>query len=314
MKPLKLTLLAALAVLLSSCFFFPEEEPLLPPPVIKQDDVTYVTYAAKRADIVSRSTASGYVVSANEDDCFFTAYTGNIKAVYPRPGELVSEGDLIAELDCGELDFETETARLTAELARLDYAASPTETRKLEYELAQNAYEQLRTRLDGARIYAPRSGRVTFVERLNPGEEVNPYRVLVRIADPNSICASAMLNDTNRSSFKEGGEVEITVGGSVYPGEIASITDDKVTAEFTDSAPDFSKMGSFADITVIKGRSLNAVVIPRSLIKNLGGKTYVQILDDDGSKKDVEVVTGIMNAAEIEIVSGLDEGQQVVVK
>jgi len=289
---------------------------LLPPPVIKQDDVTYVTYAAKKADIVNRVVASGYVVSEKEADCFFTAYTGNIKAIYPRPGDYVNEGDLIAELDVGELAFETETARLKAELARLD-AASGRESDNLAYELAQNTYEQLKARLDGSRVTAPMTGRVSFAEALRPGEEVNPYRVLARVCDPEAICAAANLNDTNMNAFEPGAQVEIVIGGVTYEGAVAQTPqtgDPRLIAEFTGGKPDFSLMGSFADIAIIKGKSEGAIVIPRNLVKSSGGKTYVQILDEDEVKKDVEVVTGIVNAVEIEIVSGLAEGQRVVVK
>jgi len=315
MKTIRLVISAVFAAFfLTSCFFFPEEEPLLPPPVIKEDDVTYVTYAAKRADIISRAVASGYVVSAEEAECYFTEYSGNIKAVYPRPGDYIKEGELVAELDAGELEYETETARLKAELARLDYTSSGTEADKLEYELAQNTYEQLRARMDGARIFAPMSGRVCFVERLNPGEEIKPYRVLVKIAVPDKIRAFAALNETNITSFKKGDTVQIEVDGAVYGGVVSLIEDGKLTAEFTGGKPDFSSMGSFADIVIIKGKSLNTIVIPKNLVKNLGGKTYVQILDDNGAKQDAEVITGISNAVEIEIVSGLSEGQRVVVK
>lgn len=324
MNKAKFAVLSAFsAVILSSCFFFPKEEPLLPPPVIKQDEVTYVTYSARKADITNRVVAGGYVVSRVEADCFFTAYTGNIKAIYPRPGDYVEEGDLIAELDAGELAFDVETARLKAELARLDYAASGKEAAKLAYELAQNTYEQLRTRMDGSVVTAPMSGRVSFTESLRPGEEVNPYRVLARISDPAALCAAARLNDTNTDAFEVGVAVEIVVGGVSYGGVVAqtpksakaaATDDDRLIAEFGDTAPDFAEMGNFADIAVIKGKSVGAIVIPRNLVKSSGGKTYVQILDDDEVKKDVEVVTGIVNATEIEIVSGLREGQRVVVK
>ncbi|MDR0223082.1 MAG: efflux RND transporter periplasmic adaptor subunit [Oscillospiraceae bacterium] len=309
------------AFLLASCFFFPDEEPILAPPVIMRDEVTYVTYTAKRGEIVSRAVTTGYVVSRAQADCFFTDYTGNLKTVYPRPGDFVEKGDLIAELDVGELDFDLEAARLNAELAALTYAATGAQTDKLEMELAQNAYEQYQNRMDGSKIYAPASGRVSFVERLNPGEEINPYRVLVRIIDPDDLHVAATLTDVN--VYAKGDAVEIKIGGDGYAGVITRTPRDArdegaedanaLWADFAGEAPTFSDLGKLADIILILGKSENAVIIPKNLVKNLDGKTYVQIFED-GEKRDVEVAVGISNATETEIVSGLEAGQQVVVK
>ena len=59
--------------------------------------------------------------------------------------------------------------------------------------------------------------------------------------------------------------------------------------------------------------SENAIVIPKHLVKSDGEREYVQIYVD-GEKIEVDVVTGITNATEVEIVSGLKAGDQVIVK
>ena len=79
------------------------------------------------------------------------------------------------------------------------------------------------------------------------------------------------------------------------------------------SLPGFSKVGTVADISYIKEQAENAIVIPKYLVKTLSGKNYVQVYKD-GVKKETDVETGISNATEIQIVSGLSEGDEVVVK
>ena len=316
-----ITLAVVTALLMTSCFFFPEEEPLLPAPEISPDEVTYVTFTARRADIVSRTITTGYITSRTVADCFFTEYTGNLKAVYPRPGDFVEAGDLIAELDVGELVFELETARLQAALAQLTYNANPTQEARLNLELAENTHTMLQARMDGAQIFAPMSGQVSFVERLYPGEEINPHRVIVRIIDPDDLLASASVSESN--AYGLGDEVEIHVGDTVYPGIItytpwearADGADDVniIRAEFTGESATFSELGRLADIVLIRGRSENAVIIPRNLIRTLDGRTFVQVFED-GIKREADVVTGISNATEIEIISGLEEGDKVVVR
>ena len=58
---------------------------------------------------------------------------------------------------------------------------------------------------------------------------------------------------------------------------------------------------------------ISEIVIPKYLVKTLSGKNYVQVYKD-GVKKEADVETGISNATEIQIVSGLSEGDEVVVK
>ena len=79
------------------------------------------------------------------------------------------------------------------------------------------------------------------------------------------------------------------------------------------SLPGFGKVGTVADISYIKEQAENAIVIPKYLVKTLSGKNYVQVYKD-GVKKETDVETGISNATEIQIVSGLSEGDEVVVK
>ncbi|MDR0196808.1 MAG: hypothetical protein LBI36_01115 [Oscillospiraceae bacterium] len=315
-----LTVLAAVFSF-TSCFFFPDEEPILEPPTIMQDEVTYVTYTARRGEIVNRVVTTGYVSSRTQADCFFTDYTGRLKTIYPRPGDFVSEGELIAEFDVGELEFDLEAARLNAETAALVYAATGAQADKLALELAQNTYEQYRARMDGAKIYAPMSGQVSFVERLSPGEEVNPYRVLACIIIPDDLHVTATATDT--SAYNKGDAVTIKIGGDEYEGVITRTPWDArgegaedvnaLWADFVNGAPTFSDLGRLADIILVRNKNEDAVIIPKNLVKNLDGRTYVQIFED-GEKKDVDVVTGISNATEIEIVSGLKAGQQVVVR
>ena len=72
-------------------------------------------------------------------------------------------------------------------------------------------------------------------------------------------------------------------------------------------------MGTVADISYIKEQAEDAIVIPKYLVKTLSGQDYVQIFKD-GEKTEVNVELGISNATEVQILSGLSEGDEVVVK
>ena len=75
--------------------------------------------------------------------------------------------------------------------------------------------------------------------------------------------------------------------------------------EFTGESPGFGYLGSIANITKIKAKSENALVIPKHVIKTDGDRTYVQLLRGD-EKVEADVET--------EILSGLSEGEEVIIK
>ena len=314
-------LTAAIAITSSGCYFFPDEEPELEPPTLDVSEVVYSTYTAVRKDIVSQTIQSGYIVSNVEEECFFTQYTGQLKNIYVNPGDFVQEGDLIAEMNNGAIEYQLEIQQKRVELAQLYYNSSGSAADRLQLEIEQNTLAAYQAEYDGGHVYAPITGQVSYVKTLNPGDEVNPYDVIVRIVDPDRLCVSA--TTTSITDYYVGDEVQVEVNGDYYNGVVVRTpreeieegdeTADKVFVEFVGGAPGFGYLGAIGNIIKIMARSENAIVIPKHIVKTDGGRQYVQILRDD-TKIEVDVETGIENAVEIEILSGLSEGDKVIVK
>ena len=312
----------AAVMTLSGCYFFPDEEKLLDPPVIAPDEVAYSTYTARTKTIESICTAAGYVRSETEKECYFTAYTGQIKNIYVRAGDDIQEGDLVAEMNVGELDYLLEIQELKVKAAKLRYASSGSQADKLELDIEQSTLDMYRARYDGARIYAPASGKVSYVFKADPGTEMDPYRVIARIADPTSLFVSADYTG-DKDAFTVGDDVTLIVDGISYEGTITytprkAIEDGAenkqiLQAKFKSEIPAFGYLGKIADIHKVTARSENAVVIPKTLIKNDGDRKYVQIYEN-GEKTERDIETGIINATEAEITSGLSAGEAVIVR
>ncbi len=312
---------ALLTISASGCYFFPAEEELLDPPTIAPDEVTYSTYTAKVKTIKNTVTVTGYVKSKTEKECYFTDYTGQVKNIYVKAGDFVEEGDLIADMNTGALEYELEIQKLKVEAAQLKYNSTGSQADKLQLEIEQNTLAMYQAEYDGSKILAPMSGQVSFVYGLNPGTEIDPYRVLARIADPEALYVDAEYPES--ITFKKGDKVTVTVADIEYqatitysPAEAREAGDENANAlyaEFDGETPAFAYLGSLADITKVNAMSENAVVIPKHLVKSDGERQYVQIYSD-GEKIEIDVVTGISNATEIEIVSGLNAGDQVIVK
>lgn len=325
MKKLKAAALAlslSLMISGSGCYFFPKEEELLDPPTIAPDEVTYSTYTAKRKTLESAVIVTGYVRSRTEKSCYFTDYTGRVKTVYVRAGDFVTEGDLIAEMNTGELEYLLEIQKLKVQAAKLQYNSTGSQADKLQLDIETETLNMYQAEYNGSKIYAPMSGQVSYVLGINPGTEIDPYKIIAKIVDPEDLYIEASYTgDIN--TFDLGDKVTVTVGGEEYKAELsytpreakadAAEDPNALYAEFTDNRPTFAYLGSLADIKKIKSVSENAIVIPKTLVKTDGDRTFVQVYKD-GEKIEKDITTGIYNATEIEVISGLDEGDEVIIR
>jgi multidrug efflux pump subunit AcrA (membrane-fusion protein) len=312
----------AAVMTLSGCYFFPDEEKLLDPPVIAPDETAYSTFTARLKTIESVCSAAGYVRSKTEKECYFTDYTGRIKNVYVRAGDDVQEGDLIAEMNVGELEYLLEIQELRVKAAQLKYSSSGSQADKLDLEIEQNTLEMYRAQSAGAKIYAPMSGRVSYVYKVDPGTEFDPYRVIARIADPTALYVTADVTG-DKDAFTVGDSVTLVVDGISYKGTVTytprkaieegAENKQLLCAEFTGDVPSFGYLGYIADIKKTVAVAENAVVIPKTLIRTDGDRKYVQIFEN-GEKTERDIVTGITNATEAEIVSGLSAGESVIIR
>lgn len=306
---------------LSGCYFFPEEEKLLEPPVLKVEDVTYSTYKAVRKTIINKASATGYCVSQLQEDCKFTERDGKLKTIYVKAGDTVKEGDLIAEYDTGDLEYEIRTQELKVQQAENTYAASGAENDRLQLEIEKNTLAKYENEYNGSKLYAPCDGLVSFAERIKPGSNVDAYTVIATIIDPNSLFIKATVNDERK--FAKGQEVTVTIDGEDYTGTVVKTPieakeqgDDDITSiyvEFKGGQPSFTKVGMVADVTYIKEQAEDAIVIPKHLVKSLSGQSYVQVFKD-GVKTEVNIEIGISNATEVQVLSGVSEGDEIVVK
>jgi ABC-type branched-subunit amino acid transport system ATPase component len=58
---------------------------------------------------------------------------------------------------------------------------------------------------------------------------------------------------------------------------------------------------------------LNVITVPNTALKTISGKTYVQVKTSSGTPEQREVTTGLKDYQNTEIVSGLTEGEVVII-
>ena len=100
---------------LSGCYFLPEEEkPVEAPVLVQSEENLYATTVAKRGDLQITLEDTGSLV-ASEMEIVKFGTGGKIKTLYGRLGQVVKKGDLLAEIEVGEVEKEIALAEASME-------------------------------------------------------------------------------------------------------------------------------------------------------------------------------------------------------
>ncbi len=267
---------------------------------------------------------------------------GYLKWIGFDKGDAVRQGTVLAMLDAPEIQQQYEQAqaeyaikKLTFERMSSVWKNNPDVIAKQDVDVAEAAatgakhvVAQRATMLDYTKVRAPFSGVITarFVDpgamiqvATNSETQVLP---LFTIMDLSKVRVYVNIPQEDVALAKPGCPVTVTLrqySQKVFKGTITRTTDvlDSTTRTMLAEAhlpnPDHVlQPGSFAEVVVSLKQHPNAVVIPpAALVTEESGKAVFII--EDGRAKKVPVKTGIDDGLEIEIVSGLEGTEQVVV-
>ncbi|WP_425414597.1 efflux RND transporter periplasmic adaptor subunit [Paenibacillus harenae] len=324
----------AASLALSGCSLLPIEEEALQPPLIQPAEEELDIVDAAKGNIQTFLKGTANFVSASMDSLSFKESGGRLKSINVTVGQEVKAGDLLAELETGDLELQIRLQRLNVERAQLQYkqarasGANETELRLKEIDMERESMllESMESRLDQSQLYAPITGIVTFVESLNAGNLVGAYQSIVTVADPSKMQLTYVAaNSKDLFPVEAGMPVSLKYKGKNYKGKVlqspsnAPLAADDAKAERNavtivigmDDAPGGVQIGHSAELVIELQNRENVIVLPRSAIRSYMGRSYVQIADGD-RRKEVDVELGLTTATEVEIVRGLEEGQKVI--
>ena len=175
-----------------------------------------------------------------------------------------------------------------------------------------------------SQVYAPISGTITQ-SPLKPGTTVKTTSTITIIGDVANLQISANIPERYVASLKTGLKANIEL--EAYKGEVFTATVTRVspvvdsTSRTKEIILNFDKKdarinaGMFAKVTLYTEDYAGKVVLPSSCIISKNSKHYVYTLDAEGSKaKEVEVTLGNTVDNKTQILSGITEGDRVVVE
>lgn len=325
--------LLAATIALAGCSILPDEQ-ALQPPLIQPTEEQFDAVDAAKGNIQTFLRGNATFTSAAVETLSYKESGGRLKSINVELGQEVKAGDLIAELETGDLDVQVKLQKLNVERVQLLYkqanlsGANETDLRLREIDMERERITlgEMEKKLSKARLYSPISGTVTYVDSMKAGDYVNAFQPVVTVADPSSLQLTYAAGDAkNVSAVEPGMPVSLKYKGKEYAGKVlqtpssAPIVADKAKADRNattivmsmDNPPGGIHVGDVAEMTIELQKRENVIVLPRAALRAYMGRSYVQIAEGE-RRKEVDVEVGLTTPTEVEIVRGLEEGQKVI--
>lgn len=325
-----------IAILVSGCSFLPKEDEVLAPPLVEPSQIDYETAAVQKGEIIRRVQGAGTIISSDIKDLYFSRDGGRLKEIYVSEGDAVEKGQVLAEVDADHLHLEIQQLNIDLKKAELRLSQMQEtgadkysiEIARLDIQSIHNRLNHLNKELSSAKIVSPISGTVVYISDIKQGAHVNAYETLISVAETNDlqIQYTAMSEDHIRE-VSVGMEVSIKLRDEQVKGEVVQ-TPQEVPSELyqqnpelysktlligSDELPKGLNAGDIVEIEIITAQKDDALIIPKAGLRNAGDRHYVQVLEEN-SRKEIDVEVGIMSSTEIEIVTGLEEGDIIILK
>ena len=206
------------------------------------------------------------------------------------------------------------TAESTSSAA-LDAASAALSSASIAVDIASNS-------LRNATITAPISGYIS-VCNVSEGQLVSPGIEIFKIANTKMVDAEINVTETVIPYMEVGGEATVTVTSAKLENIKGIITGvnpvkDQMTGLYNikisiDNPSGELKSGMVCDVELVLSKHSDIIKIPSEALINSGDDYFVYIAKDDKKAEKVKVTIGISDENYTEIVSGISNGDRVIV-
>jgi RND family efflux transporter MFP subunit len=310
------------------------------------------TAAVVRQTAANRVEVEGVVVGRLEA-VLSSRLAARVAEVSAVPGQNVRAGAVLVRLDEGETAGALEGARASLEAARASLelarknrgrfeklaergAAATVELDRARQDEASAAAgvasaEAARRRAEADRaqaVLAAPFDAVVVEKMVSPGDLAGPGRPLVRLASLSGRRVEAAPGEAEAAALSPGQAIDVEVAGRAVTGRIAEIVGavDPATrrrtvrvdlpsfAEASAGEPsDFEPaVGSFARV-FLPGTATPRLLVPEKAVVSRGGLEIAWAVSSDGRVALRYVRTGVRAGGSVEVRSGLEAGEKVVV-
>lgn len=285
-----------------------------------------------RGDIYAMYSGTAPIEAFAEADVI-AKVAGEVREILVEEGDEVSKGQILARLDGDRLRLELNETQARLNKLRRDYERNVDLSRKglistgdfeeikYEMEALEASHNLASLELDYTRIRAPIDGVVS--ERyIKLGNTLSVNDPVFRVTGLDPLVAYLHIPEREFSNIKAGQAASIAVDALDGPPVVATVTrvspivdpqtgTFKTTIEIGDPGR-LIKPGMFARIGIVYDNHENALQIPRSALVEEFGRFGVFVVENGiALLRDVE--TGYSDRGKIEVLSGLDDNDEIVI-
>ncbi len=310
--------------------------------IVKEDAVQLQTVITQYRTMEQTADAVGSIQSRNTSNVA-SKILANILSVNVRPGDAVKKGDLLITLDDRDLNARLQQARNGLEGAKaalekatrdrqryeslrktdnvtqntLDEALSAERIAQAKVDQADQQVKETDIMMSYAKIFASMDG--TVIEKFcDPGDLASPGKPLLTMYDPSNLRVEVAVREQLSGRLKIGQSVQVTIDavnkkmtGTV--GEIVPSADPasrSVIVRVSIPREQGVFPGMFGSINIPLD-PVQFLVIPKTAVRKVGQLELITV--KTGNQLVTRAVrTGRDWNSDIEILSGLSEGEEVV--
>ncbi|MCG9714663.1 efflux RND transporter periplasmic adaptor subunit [Shewanella insulae] len=271
---------------------------------------------------------------ANESITVTPKVTDMVTEINFDDGQMVDKGRLLVRLQDREQSARVTVARVKMkdhqrELARISSLVTSQTVAALErdrlqtlIDTAKAELEQAESALKDRRILAPFSGRLGL-RQVSKGSLVTPGTVITTLDDISTIKLDFSVPERFLQSLAIGKSVEasaVAFEGELFTGKVVSVdsrvnpTTRAVTVRAEIPNKDLRLLpGMLMKVKLIK-QSRNALIIPEAAIIPIQRDHFVYLVNDENVVERRQVQLGLRKRGWVEIVDGVEVGEQVMVR
>ncbi|MDR3588402.1 MAG: efflux RND transporter periplasmic adaptor subunit [Negativicutes bacterium] len=299
---------------------------------------TETTDTVGRGDIRATVSATGTIKAVNSVSVG-SRVTGLITEVKVNENDIVKKGQVLGVLDDTALraqleQYEAQVSNYASayERSRKIFAiggesAQQLDSDRMNYRVAKANYDNLAAQLtyyvitapiDGMVVGTPSSVGTTVVQGLDTAQTI------LTIADMAKMQIKVLVDESDIGKIRVDQQVSFTVDAyadKTFTGKVTKVSRDATTSSnvvyypvyvAVDAPEDLLYPTMTARVTINVGERKQVLIVPLAAIKEDKGQKYVQVMVN-GHPQNTPVKIGLSDEDNVEAVTGLNEGDQIVI-
>ena len=257
--------------------------------------------------------------------------SARIESLLVAPGQAVSAGDLIAQLDAREIQARLDQAlaireQATRELDRARTLLLEKSTAQAEFDAIQarervslGALNEAEAMLGYTKVVAPFDGVITR-KLADAGDLASPGRPIAEMENPRALRFEADVPEALIGNVPLGAKLAVRIGATLTTIEgvvverapVADSASRTFVVKLDLPATENLRSGQFGRVLVPTGES-RSIQVPRSALVVRGQLETVFVVEKQHAQLRL-VRTGQHTASEVELLSGINAGESVVIE